>query len=209
MNSGSSTRMTNPAAFMADAKRCGSSGSSLTVTSTSALKRGTPYAMTAWAPNTYQRPQSASTLDSAVRSSTAAGGSTREQLGQAHVRKQVLPPGGGAGPIGIVQQCLPAQLVGDAEALQWSAAGYAFGPIGVFRGTRRTPLASHVVTNAAADHTGSVARCPGRVHDSPARTWRRSPEEREQSSAASCHRRRRRRDRGHAALAVGVRRLQA
>ncbi len=123
--------------------------------------------MTAWAPNTYQRPQSASTLDSAVRSSTAAGGSTREQLGQAHVRKQVLPPGDGPGPIRIVQQCLPAQLVGDAEALQWSAAGYAFGPIGVFRGARRAPFASHVVTNAAADHTGSVAGCPGRVHVHP------------------------------------------
>ena len=106
--------------------------------------------------------------------STAAGGSTREQLGQAHVRKQVLLPGGGPGPVGIVQQCLPAQLVGDAEALQWSAAGYAFGPIGVFRGTRCMPLASHVVTNAAADHTGSVADCPGRVYDSPWRPWRPS-----------------------------------
>ena len=42
MNSGSSTRKTNPAACMAAANRCGSSGSSLTVTSTSALKRGTP-----------------------------------------------------------------------------------------------------------------------------------------------------------------------
>ena len=174
MNSGSSTRKTNPAAFMADANRCGSSGSSLTVTWTSALKRGTPYAMTAWAPNTYQRPQPASTFDSAVRSSTAAGGSgTGEQLGQAYVSEKVLLPGAGIGPIRIVQQCLSAQLVGDAQTLKRSVAGDALGPIRVLGSTRRSPLTSHIVANATADHACSVARTPrtrepaGDLGDSP------------------------------------------
>ena len=176
MNSGSSTRKTNPAAFMADANRCGSSGSSLTVTSTSALKRGTPYAMTAWAPNTYQRPLPASTFDSAVRSSTAAGGSgTGEQLGQAHVSEKVLLPGAGIGPIRIVQQCLSAQLVGDAQTLKRSVAGDALGPIRVLGSTRRSPLTSHIVANATADHTCSVARTP-RIRRRSGRFSARSPQ---------------------------------
>jgi hypothetical protein len=63
----------NPAVAISCANRSGSSGTSCSVTSTSALKRGEPYAITACAPKTYQRPQRASTLESAASSSTAAG----------------------------------------------------------------------------------------------------------------------------------------
>ncbi len=49
------------------------------------------------------------------------------RLGQAHVSEKVLLPGGAIGPIRIVQQCLSAQLVGDAQTFQRSVAGVRSG----------------------------------------------------------------------------------
>lgn len=99
--------------------------------------------MTAWAPNTYQRPQREVTLDRDARSSSATGGiGTGEQFGQAHVREQISIAIRGIGPVGILQKRLPAQLVSDAQPFQRPQARDALGPVGILRCSGRRPVAA-------------------------------------------------------------------
>jgi hypothetical protein len=86
--------------------------------STSALSRGTPYAITAWAPKTYQRPQRGSTFVRSARSLTAAGSTgTAQELGETSVGEEILTAFGVPRPGGILQERLAPQLLGDSQAL--------------------------------------------------------------------------------------------
>jgi hypothetical protein len=103
---------------MSPAKRPGASGWRASVTSTSALRRGRPYTVTACAPKTYQRPQRARTGDSAVSSSTAAGCTgTAEGVDQAYLSKKVLLSILRGRPGRVPGKDLPPQLVSDAQPL--------------------------------------------------------------------------------------------
>jgi len=127
---------------MSRANCSGSSGVRLTVTSTSALSRGTPYAMTACAPNTYHRPQRDRTGDSAARSSRAAGWiGTAEQGSYARVRQQIGMTVIGVRPFRIDRAGLAAELVGDAEGFTRPQPSDPCMPVVVLGVTRRAPVA--------------------------------------------------------------------
>src|ERR1051325_10765034 len=111
-------RGSNPAARIAAANSFGESGVRRIVTSTSALKRGTPWTTTACAPNTYQGPHDASTRASAARSSRAAVSiGTPQQLRQPNVCLEIRFSMFSAGPTGDLLQDLAPELVGNAERL--------------------------------------------------------------------------------------------
>ena len=135
----------------------GAYGTRASVTSTSALRRGTPYRMTACAPNTYQRPQRVRTGASAASRSRAAGWSgTAKDLDHANVELEVVAPERSAGPGGILQEGLPAKFLGDAEALERTETGDAITPVKGLVIARGLPIPGDELVNAARDHTTIV-----------------------------------------------------
>src|ERR1043166_6280774 len=142
MKSASPTTRSKPASFIADANLTGPCGWIHNVTSTSALRRGIPYAITACAPKTYHRPHPRRTAERSRSSSTAAGGTgTAKSSRKANMRLEIGDPLFGVGPGGIVCECLLAQFVRDAKAFERAQALDARGPVAVLQLADRVPVA--------------------------------------------------------------------
>ena len=126
---------------------------------TRGLRRGTPYATTAWAPKTYQRPHRARTGARVVSSSSGAGWTgAAETLGQARVGGHILPSACLVWPGGVAQQRLATKFLGHAEAFGRTQATDACSPVRVLAGPHRPPVPGNELANPARDHTGIVAR---------------------------------------------------
>src|SRR5260221_14105261 len=109
--------------------------------------------MTACAPNTYHRPQLASTGASAASNSTAAGWTgTAEKRGEADMEVEILAPERIVRPWRIAGERLPAQLFPDAQAFEGPEAGDALGPVRVLAQSRCRPVARHELANATGNH---------------------------------------------------------
>ncbi len=109
--------------------------------------------MTAWAPNTHQRPQRGMTFERSVRSSRAAGWTgTAEEIGEAFVSAEVPPPIVGTRPARMLREDLTPQLLGDAERLDRSEARDTLAPIGVFGLPSRAPISSDVLADPSCNH---------------------------------------------------------
>jgi hypothetical protein len=129
------------------------------VTSTSALKRGTPYAVTAWAPNTYQGPQRDRTGASAASSSTAAGCiGTLEQVRQPDVIGQVGLSIFRCRPVRTHDDYLCAKLAGNAQSLRRTQSRDARAPVVILAVASGSPVAFHEFTDPASDHADILVR---------------------------------------------------
>jgi len=63
-----------------------------------------------------------------------------EELGDVHVREDILTPIRGMWPTGVLQEHLLPQLLGDAKALERSKALNALAPVLVLGLPRRRPF---------------------------------------------------------------------
>src|SRR3972149_6095204 len=135
-------RSVKPAARIAASSSSGESLESFSVTSTSALKRGTPNSVTACAPKRYQRPCAANTGPRARSSSTAAGiTATAQSFREPEMGIEV----GGAilrgRPLRAKLLNLSAKLVRDPQRLQRTAQASDLGPVGVLGVSDGRPIA--------------------------------------------------------------------
>lgn len=83
---------------------------------------------------------------------------TMKELGQVHVREEILTSVRKRWPARMLQECLLPQLFGDAKALERSEASDARAPILVFGLPRRRPCTGDELTNTARHHTSILPR---------------------------------------------------